>query len=120
MERQDAEASRRAAAEKSLEAAVRTREAGACLEALVEAQSAGLAPCPVIELAQVLSNPERLHRALAREGADRILEDRRGLAVEGRGAGLEVEDFVAAAAASSAVLNKDELRRRAAELAGAL
>merc|ERR1719252_226298 len=73
-----------------------------------------------MELAQVLSNPERLHRALAKEGADRILEDRRGLAIEGRGAGLEVEDFVAAAEASSAVLTKDELRRRAAELAGAL
>jgi len=120
MESRDAEAARRDAAKRNLEAAVRTREASVCLEALVEAHAAGLASCPVMELAQVLANTEQLHKALAKEGASRILEDRRGLSLEGRGAGLEVEDFAAAAAASAAVLTKEQLRRRAADLAAAL
>ena len=58
---------------------------------------------------------QHITEVIASEGADRILEDRVGLAVEGRGAGLEVEDFTAAAAASAAVLSKATHREAASD-----
>jgi len=116
------EAMRRAAAMAGLEAAVKSRSAEECVKAISEAQVAGLGPCPELELAEVLSDPERLYQALAREGAGRIMDQQGSLTViEGRVAPpLSVEDFTAAAKISASDLNEAELRQRAAELARAI
>lgn len=122
LEQEEMEAARRQAAMAGLEAAVKTRQADDCAKAIAEARVAGIGPCPAFELAEVLSDPERLYKALAREGAERIMEQQGSLTVvEGRTPPpLSVEDFTAAAKISASALDEAELRQRVADLARAI
>lgn len=96
-----------------LEAAVASRRAEECAEALAAAREAGVGPCPPMELARILAEPQQLHSALVSEGLE-------GVSCPAGHSELTVEDFAAAAAATAESMEEGQLRERAAELAGAI
>lgn len=100
---------RKEAALQGLESAVQARHPLTCAQAIEEATAAGVEPCPVMELATILSDPERLYTSIVRDGAERVAELRK---VEG----LRVADFAAAAEASTLGSSEEQLQTQVVDL----
>jgi len=113
MEKMEQEAALRLAALERLHAAVASRNGAQCVEALEEAQLVGLEPSPLMELANILSNPERITETLARKGADAVVALQKTH-------DLNVKDFAQAAETVAAGMTEEQLRDQAVELAGVI
>jgi len=114
LEKEEQERHRRIDALALLEAAVAARSPQLCVEALAEAEDAGVEPCPTMELAGILARPQELCRQLAASSAPGLSE------LRSRAQGLSVSDFVEAAKAAAESMEEEDLRAHASELAAAL
>eukprot|EP00929_Paragymnodinium_shiwhaense_P030067 TRINITY_DN17101_c0_g1_i1.p1 TRINITY_DN17101_c0_g1~~TRINITY_DN17101_c0_g1_i1.p1 ORF type:complete len:536 (-),score=158.63 TRINITY_DN17101_c0_g1_i1:129-1736(-) len=126
----DDEASHRARALSALEAAVRSRQAAACRQALLDAETVGLGPAatdgigPLFEIAGILAAPDALRKEVLHGASEERLQQLRRLLSSGSSAtasssgskasSLGLEDI---AAVSARLDDEEELRRYALELA---